>query len=268
MSSRFIIDGGEMKVVLPLTAHRGKIRLKRRSAFYGYGMPFFGRSNKIGIDCYLEWQIGYDIEATEENKSQTSLNDKSFVASNGKSKYAYELGEILFHAVNKGYVSLEQVKDAYSQILAVADSDTLDMSEDMMPSCKVPIATTVNGIEFYRSSISYPKLIYRFGQYDIFAEVAKREQQYASMLQPMLYVCLPLAQLRFKRSISGRTLDVKETADWIIGKEEAALSLELFRIFGMLSPKHRFDVLAIFKMLFPDVCQTRNLFLRKSMLNA
>lgn len=255
MSSKFIRDGDEMKVSLPLTAHRGKIRVKRRSVFYGYGIPLFGRSNNVGQDCYLEWQIGYDIEATEENKSQTSLSDKSFIASNGKSKYAYELGEILFHAVDKGLITLEQVKEAYSQILAVQDSETFDMREEMMPSCKVPIITTINGINFNRSSISYPKLIYRYGQYDIFAEVAKREQQYASALQPMLYVCLPLtlAQLRFKRNVIGRTFDQNETADWIIGQEEAALSLELFRIFGMLSPKHKFDVLAILKMLFLDL---------------
>ncbi len=39
----------------------------------------------------------------------------------------------------------------------------------------------------------------------------------------------------------------------IIQKDEARLSLELFRIFGMLSAKHKFDVLAIFKMLFSFV---------------
>ena len=42
-------------------------------------------------------------------------------------------------------------------------------------------------------------------------------------------------------------------ADWVIGKEEAELSLEIFRIFGMLSPRHRSDSLAILKMLFPSI---------------
>ena len=69
----------------------------------------------------------------------------------------------------------------------------------------------------------------------------------------MLYVCLPITSLRFKKNIIGRTLDAKETADWVVGADEAALALELFRIFGMLSPKHRFDVLAILKMLFPEI---------------
>ena len=252
-SAMFIIDGDEMKFSLPLTAHGGKIRVKRRSVYYGYGIPFFGRSDKVKSDCYIEWQIGFDLVALEENKSKTSLNDKSFIASNGKSKYAYELGEILFHAVDKGRIPFEQVKEVYSQILAIANNETLDMREDMMPSCRVPISTSVNGIDFYRSSVSYPKLIYQFGQYDIFTEVVKREQQNASVLQPMLYVCLPLTLLHFKRNAIGRTFDKNETADWVIGDEEVALSLELFRIFGMLSPKHRFDVLAILKMLFPNV---------------
>ena len=69
----------------------------------------------------------------------------------------------------------------------------------------------------------------------------------------MLYVCLPLTALRFESEIIGRTLKAKETADWVIGKEEAELSLEIFRIFGMLSPRHRFDSLAILEMLFPSL---------------
>ncbi len=43
--------------------------------------------------------------------------------------------------------------------------------------------------------------------------------------------------------------------EWQIGKEEARLALELFRVFGMLSPKHRHDVLEILKLLFPQVAE-------------
>lgn len=71
--------------------------------------------------------------------------------------------------------------------------------------------------------------------------------------QAMLYVCLPITTLKFPRPVLGRTLDTKECAEWIVGREEAALSLEMFRVLGMLSPKHRHDVMAILRMLFPDV---------------
>jgi len=99
--------------------------------------------------------------------------------------------------------------------------------------------------------VSYPLFVHRFGQYEIFAEIMIREKQRAVGTQAMLYVCLPITALRFKRLPLGRTLETKECAEWHIGKEEASLALELFRVFGMLSPKHRHDVMAILKMLFP-----------------
>lgn len=122
-----------------------------------------------------------------------------------------------------------------------------------MAICRTnPQLATINGVEFYRMTVKYPMLVHKFGQYDIYAEVTVKEKQKAIGTQAMLYVCLPLVSLRFKRNIIGRTLDANESGEWVIGKEEANLALELFRIFGMLSPKHRFDVLAIFDMLFGE----------------
>ncbi len=101
--------------------------------------------------------------------------------------------------------------------------------------------------------VKYPMLVHKFGQYDIYAEVIIREKQRAVGTQAMLYVCLPITTLQFKQNAIGRVLDAKETGVWPIGQDEAKLALELFRVFGMLSPKHRFDVLAILKMLFPNI---------------
>lgn len=249
-----VFDSGvELKVTLPLTKPTGKIRIKERSFFGEYGAPVAGRTQKIGLANYVEWQIGYDLLADASNKSKTSLRDSMFTNYKGKRKYAYELSEILYYSVKRGLISLEEIKRIYVKIKDLPESDTLERREDMEICRTNPQPVNVNGVDFFRMTVKYPMLVHKFGQYDIYAEVMIKEKQYAIGTQAMLYVCLPITSLRFTRNIIGRTFEAKETADWIVGREEASLSLELFRIFGMLSPKHRFDVLAIFKMLFPDL---------------
>lgn len=249
--AKVINTASELKVSLPLTRPTGKVRIKERSFFGEYGKPVAVRKSKMGLSNYVEWQIGYDLEATEENKSKTSLKRWTFTNYKNICKYAYELTEVLYYSVRRRLVSKKQIVAVRRQIETVADSDTLEMRDDMIPGRTNPVPATVNGMDFYRMTVQYPMLVHKFGQYDIYAEVTVREKQRAVGHQAMLYVCLPLTALRFEENAIGRTLNAKETADWVIGREEAELSLELFRIFGMLSPKHRFDVLAIFKMLFP-----------------
>ena len=48
-------------------------------------------------------------------------------------------------------------------------------------------------------------------------------------------------------------MEQKEKATWNIGVVEAGLVVELFRMFGMLSQRHRSDVTAILKALFPSI---------------
>ena len=116
-----------------------------------------------------------------------------------------------------------------------------------------PKEVKINGMDFYSMNVSYPLFVHRFGQYEIFAEIMIREKQKAMGTQAMLYVCIPLTALQFQTNVLGRIIESKECAKWIIGREEALLVLEMFRVFGMLSPKHRFDVLSIFEMLFPSI---------------
>ena len=251
--AKVFVSDAELKVVLPLTKPTSKIRIKERSFFSDYGLPVAGRTQNLGLRNYVEWQIGYDLLVNASNKSKTSLSDLTFMNYKRECKYAYELSEILYYSAKKGLISPEQIRATYFKIKDVPESDTLEKREDMAICRTNPQPTNVNGVDFFRMMVKYPMLVHKFGQYDIYAEVKITEKQRAVGTQAMLYVCLPITSLRFKRNVIGRTLDAKETADWTIGEEEAALSLELFRIFGMLSPKHRFDVLAIFEMIFPEI---------------
>lgn len=126
----------------------------------------------------------------------------------------------------------------------------IDTIDKMRISRTSPVETVINDIDFYEMKVSYPIIVHKFGNYDIHTEVMNREKQRGVGVQPMLYVCIPVTMLSFDTDPLSRVLQSKETSDWVIGKPEAQLSLELFRIFGMLSNKHRHDVLAILEKMF------------------
>ena len=193
------------------------------------------------------------MKATEENRPKATLASQTFLNYKGEEKFAYELSEMLFYAVQQGFVSLNEVKEIFGQIQAVPEAQTLEQLESMSICRTHPQMVAVNGMDFFKMTVSYPMLVCKFGQYDIYTEIVVREKQRAVGTQAMLYVCLPITSLHFTKPVLGRTLEAKEMATWFIGADEGALALELFRIFGMLSPKHRHDVLAILAKLFPSI---------------
>lgn len=241
--------------VLPLTSPTGKIRVKRRSHFDEYGQPVAACAESLVQSNYIEWQIGYDLLATAENAAATTLSDRTFENSKERpeTKYPYELSELLFHAYRFGWVNNDELRELVASVSAVSNGNLLDVRSDMAVLRSHPVETEVNGVSFWKMEVRYPLLVHRFGDYEIYAEVTNREKQRGVGLQPMLYVCIPLSNLVFDESPFGRTAKPKEKCRWMVGPAEAPLLLELFRIFGMLSDRHRHDTLAILRTLFPDV---------------
>lgn len=248
--ARVIDSKSGLKVVLPMTQPTGKVRIKERSFFGDYGNPIAARQVALGLSNYVEWQIGYDLEAKSENSPKTTLGAYPFCNYKGIKKWPYELSEILFYSYQHKLITADEIKVAFSDIKSLDDASTFEEMEDMNISRTNPLPAKVNGMDFFKMIVKYPMLVHKFGKYDIYAEVVIKEKQRAVGTQAMLYVCIPITTLVFRQNAIGRVLDAKECADWLIGKEEAHLAIELFRVFGMLSPKHRHDVLAIFSTIF------------------
>ena len=240
----------DIKVILPLTRVTGKARVKERNSFYEYGNPVAVRQASISLKHYVEWQIGYDatVDDVEKGKKITTLTNYTFKGSNGKMKHPFELSEILYYSVKNNYVSINDIRNIFEEIKNV--NDTLDILPSMQIMRTNPIEVVINDIDFYKMQVSYPLIVHKFGKYDIYAEIINKEKQRAVGVQPMLFVCLPITSLEFDVPPLGRALNANECANWVIGKEEAKLSLELFRIFGMLTENHKFDVLEILKTIF------------------
>ena len=196
----------------------------------------------------MEWQIGYDLKDNEDNQNQTLLNNYHFVNYRRERKIPYELAEILFYSQDRNLIGIDAIRTVYNQIAET--EQTIDAMDEMQPSTTDPQQTNINGIHFFKMQRRYPMLVHRFGQYEIYAEIIIKEKQRAVGIQPMLYVCLPITSLTFNSPVLGRTLTENECAKWVIGEEEAQLSLELFRIFGILSQKDKIDTTRIFEALF------------------
>ena len=253
---KVIYNANGLSVRLLLTQAKGKIRVKERSSINEYGNSVAVRQNAINSNMYVEWQIGYDLLASgsnaEKNAPKTSIKT-IFKNYKGESKFAYELSEIVFYSHKMGLISDQDIVDLQRDISAASNDNLLDVIEFMQIERTAPIEKKINGLSFNYMKVSYPLVVHKFGNLDIYAEVMNREKQSAVGVQPMLYVCIPMTALRMKPNPIGRSLNVKECGEWVIGAPEAKVALDLFRLFGLLSEKHKFDVLAILKMLFPKV---------------
>ena len=243
-------DGKNLAVVLPMTRPTGKIRIKTRTFFGEYGNPIAVRQEKINQRCYVEWQIGYDVLAIKDNAGKTTLSDRTFNNYKGETKYVYELSEILFYSHKLGLIKDSDIKEIYDFVKSISDKNLIDTIDFMRITRTNPIETKVNGVDFYEMKVAYPLIVHKFGKYDIYSEVMNKEKQRGAGVQPMLYVCIPITELSFDEEPLGRTLKPKECSKWIIKEGETKLALELFKIFGMLSKKHQYDVLAILRALF------------------
>lgn len=240
-----------LKVVLPLTQPTGKIRVKRRNAFNEYGQPVATRQLPLSQCDYVEWQIGYDLEV--DKAIGTSLESIRFINNAGKEKCPYELSELILSAHRAGFIREDTIGKLAKDILSVPERELLDKQDLMQIQRQNPRLETINGLEFHYMKVMYPMIVRRFGNYDICTEIIVREKQRAVGIQPMLFLCLPILCLKFGNQPIGRILEQKEKATWNIGVVEAGLVVELFRMFGMLSQRHRSDVTAILKALFPSI---------------
>jgi len=236
-------------VAIPLTTTSGKIRVKERNNIYGYGLPFASRSSKLNQKNYIEWQISYDLETTSDKMDLTTLKNVNFIAYNGKNKALYELSEYLYYLVDLGVVSVNQLENLKNFIKNLNQNELISKH----PHCAIkrthPNNEKINGLDFEILTIEYPQLIHRFKNYEVITEITIREKQRAVGVQPMLYFCFPLTELKSDSPLIGGCANLKEVAYFEINKNNSFIILEMVKIFGMLSPSHQYDTLKILDLI-------------------
>lgn len=235
-----------LAVAIPLTNGTGKTRVKQRSFFNEYGIPVSTRTKPFTQYCYIEWQIGYDIAIDNAAKLElTSIKDRRFVGANGKNKTLYELSEYIFYFHKWGIVSTEQLLEIKNFLQNLSDKDFIDNPNNFAIERSQPVERNLLGIDFAYTQVKYPMLIHKFGAYEVMTEIKITEKQYAIGVQPMLYFCFPITELKTNKPILGRTAEKNETADFVIDENNISIFLEMLKIFGILSPGHNQDIRTI-----------------------
>lgn len=242
------LDDQNKKIVvaIPLTKGTDKTRIKRRSCFNEYGIPVSTKSENFSQDCYVEWQIGYDVVTADEDKLKlTTVKNLLFTGANGKEKTIYELSEYLFYFYKWNVISRAKLLEIKSFLEGLSEDDFIDNPNNFAIERSHPVNKQVLGIDFFYTQVKYPMLVHKFGNYEILTEIKITEKQYAVGVQPMLYFCFPITELKSSRTLIGRTAETKETADFEINSGNISIFLEMLKIFGILSKNHNKDIVTI-----------------------
>lgn len=229
-----------------LASNAGKFRFKKRSKNIDFGKTFSTREEVFDDSAYLEWQIGYDaiVKDVENGNKQTRLTQETFIGDNGKEKYPYELSEILYESIKGELISLNEIDDLSKEI-----SDYTDFIDEKEIVVEEHSKLSLNGISFTETSIKLPTLFMPQNSDGTQIEISIQKQQYASGVQPMIYFCIPFDSFTDAGILRGNSSKKGDTLTYIVRKENIEVILNLFKVFGMASRRHKFDVEQILKTI-------------------
>lgn len=226
-------------------ANDGKFRFKTREKDQSFGQSFATRQKAFNEKVYLEWQVGYDamVEDVKGGKKFSKLTQTTFTGSNGREKYLYELSEILYESIKCGLFSTQDIDKLNAEILSY--NSFFDGKEIVVETSS---SILLNNIPFKETAIKLPTLF--MPQIDgTLIETSIQKQQYASGVQPMIYFNIPFKSFANWKELDGKKSVKGNTLKYIIKKENAEVILNMFRVFGMASSRHKFDVEQILKTI-------------------
>lgn len=243
------LNNNEIHVAIPLTNGTGKTRIKKRSILNEYGIPVSTKSEPFNQNCYVEWQIGYDIITSDKIKLEnTTLKDLCFIGANGKEKTLYELSEYIYYFYKWNLISKENLLGIKDYLESLTENNFLD-NPIANPELSIKrtsfVERKINGFDFLWTKVEYPLLVHKFSNYEIVTEIIIKEKQYAIGIQPMLYLCFPITELENSNELLGRCAKTKEVATFKINKDNISVFLEMLKLFGTLSKNHNQDAISI-----------------------
>ena len=230
---------------IPLTS-QGKFRLKKRNDIQEFGTGFAPSENIMTSDSYLEWQIGYDTVIGKGQK-ETRLNKEGFefIGANGKRKYPYELSEIMFYMCRNNVFKDGDVKDLIARIVSIDD-----FFKDRFSIKAIKQAPSQhNQVKFLTSSTSLPTFITRIEGSEMLIEIMIQKQQYATGIQPMLYLIVPVTAFDNSQDVVNHTSVATPYGVVSFGDKNRNVIRALFTCFGMLSSDHKHDVIEILRII-------------------
>ncbi|HRH42392.1 MAG TPA: R.Pab1 family restriction endonuclease [Pyrinomonadaceae bacterium] len=244
INSKYVCSNNSIELTFS-AANDGKFRFKTREKDESFGKTFATRQNAFNEKVYLEWQIGYDalVEDVKSGKKTTKLTNTTFIGSAGREKYPYELSEILFESIKCRLISIQDLDKLQNEISSY--NNFFDGKEIVVETTS---GVLFNGVPFKETALKLPTLF--MPQKDgTLIETSIQKQQYASGVQPMIYFDIPFKSFSNWKDLDGKKSVKGNELKYIVNKENAEVILNLFRVFGMASVRHKFDVEQIIKTL-------------------
>lgn len=242
----------DKKIIVEIPAsNSGKFRLKTRSNNFGFGNSFAARSIVFNENVYLEWQIGYDATETDlrDEKKVTKLTNITFTGYNGKRKHPYELSELVYLAANIGLIntgSLAEIKEEIEGYEEYLSSKAIDVQQHGSMS--------LNGLTFTETSIRLPTF-FLVNSDGTQVEISTQKQQYATGVQPMVYLSIPLGKFSNGTEFYNRVSERGDKLMYVVDSGNIDVLFSLLKVFGMASPAHNHDIKEIIKGLLSSLRQ-------------
>jgi len=241
----YTIKDREIIIKIP-ASNDGKFRFKTRSNNLHFGDTFATRDKNFSENVYLEWQISYDatIADVANGKKDTKLKSYTFVGANKKTKYLYELSELVYEGINNSLFLTEDINSLLKEI-----SNYKELIDEKKIAVEYNSKIVINGIQFKETSIKLPTLFMIKTTDNTQIEISIQKQQYASGVQPMVYFCIPITSFQNYKTILGRPSKPGDELVYIINNKNASVLFDMIKIFAMCSERHHFDIIEIIKIL-------------------
>ena len=234
-------DNKSFNIMIPMK-NDGKYRWKSRRSPFEYGNGFSTANTPYSECSYVEWQIGYDFEQKKADENITILNSKTFVGANKKIKVPYELSEIIYKMIEVGIMTEEELEKLRKS--AECSNQFLDNIYKIKSNVKGKLS--FQNIEFTEETVTLPTFAYQEKQGDPVIEISIQKQQYATGVQPMVYLSIPLLCFDNGNLYIGKTfgeLNEKEkVGNFTICEKNKNYFINLFKIFSFCTARHKHDV--------------------------
>jgi hypothetical protein len=228
-----------VRVRLPLTDVTGKVRVKEKTAD-GFGLPVAPAKTALDQNFYLEWQIGYD---TPDTNSPSVVPEIHFLR-RGEKKFGHELTKIIFEAVRLGLLSTNELT---REIHLLKKIPPAEFEENQAVQIEVATNAAANGFQSAVQRLPQFTKTTPFGA----VQIQLKQKQRAVGYQAMVYVCLPLNEVRAADGAPrppGKA-KAKETVYYDFNRENAAFLFDIIHAFGIASQQHNEDMRQILEKI-------------------
>ncbi|WP_322876281.1 R.Pab1 family restriction endonuclease [Mycoplasmopsis felis] len=201
------------------------------------------KTQTINENDFLEIQISYD-KNIEDFYNKPSIYKLAFKNNKEENKYIFELSDIFYWGLIKGFINLEYLKKLITKVQSI--KNTINDEYKISIRKRNQNNHMIIPLTFNEYEIVKPVLISEYIDND-FIEIKIKNKQKAVGIQPMLFLNLSAKNFYINNeSIIGKNIQTKDVIQYVIDpKKFMNLFVNLVLVFANLSKEHNQDILRI-----------------------